>query len=529
MTALAASQSQGQSVYTTQAEQVDTVASANVTQSENSTLASEQTQTTQSTDATVVNNNQLNAEVTQDHSVDNHQTCTDKCSTATPDTATFSQDQQDHATSSMSKTNTDTSTQITANVNTTSTQTGSLDATGKTTIQQTDTGVIVGNQSQTVQVQSVSGPSQSHQQQTVTAPLDDSYLLPLRSSFPSTEVVGYAVFDTSGHLLSDSYGIFPSIDNNAMKQHHVFLPNTPTEVIVAAVNSFGQIVPNTQSTVLFLRSNNYNGVYLNPQTIQSIYSLQIPEGSMGVMVGYVNPTPTPQFDVLDAGTVNPFAKAAPQRPAVEATLQTQTASVADTSATQSQKTVVKSDAPATASTPITQTTNLTQNADANQAQTVNTADQTALQQTQGATVDTAQITSNQAASSPSATIQATQSESSQGASQAATQLAQTQSVTVSGSILNVTLTQDNTTDASSGVTLSEIIKVNLPAATSTSWNTLVNVTYQGTQKQFALNTDGPVTFNESQAVDPTTDNGVVQSASIDYTVAGTPYDIPLSS
>lgn len=499
VTAQAATQTQGQSqaLYTNQNQDVQTGGGATITQNASDTMSTSQTETT---------NTDANSSVPKDA---NQTVVNSKQSETMKGQGDFSESQNDQATATQDRSSGLSSVQLQNQVQTEATQSGMIQTTDKAEITQGQETLIENEQSQTKQYQVQATPQTMHV----------SYL-PSKTSFAATDVIGYAFFDAKGDLLSDIYGVFPNEDNNGTRHYNAFGSYMPKTVVVKAVNAFGVPVNNATPITLYLRSNNFNSMFMLPHSSHMVNAVQLPAGTDGVQVVYMSMGAGLQFDVLDAGTAAPYVPHAPapvRHAPVMVVGQTQQGTVSGTTATQNEQAALTSTQSPSASG--TQTQQTSAKADANESQSVvmDNSDtlKPALQQTQQVSVDGQQDATNSAASANAWNETASQNTTSFATTPV--QLSQHQTVAVDDywQSINVTVKQTHTVDSGS-TTLNQSLDVSVPTSGSQGNTRSINVTVGSHQYQYTIGTGAPVVFDEAQAMDTSKDNGVAETFDIHY-------------
>jgi hypothetical protein len=496
-------QDQSQALYTSQNQDVKTGGGATVTQNASDTMSTSQTETT-STDA--------NSSVPKDS---NHTIVDSKQNQDMTGDGNFSETQDNKAVTGQNRSSDSPSVQLHNQTQTSATQSGMIQTTDEAEIKQGQATLIENQQSQTVQYQGQTTSS--------TATIDWSYLLPAKSS---TVVVGYAMFDLNGNRLSDFYGNYTSADSNWTRQYDAFTSYQPKTVVVKAVNAYGVPVNNASPITLYVHSNNVNSMFLLPHSTQIVHTVQLPAGTGGAEVVYMNTTALSQFDVLDASTYDPYAhyvSAPPQHAPRLVVDQTQQGAVSGTTTTQDQKGILTSTQ--SHQNNDTQSQSMSANTDANESQSVTTNSGDAVNQTQQLSVNGSQDNSNS-----NATANAWDATAAQNTTSSATnsvQLSQHQEVAVDDYWQNIKVTVSQTHNTDSGtLSLQQSIEVSVPTSGPQTGARTISVAVGNQQYEYAVGTGAPVVFDESQAVDTSKDNSVTQTFDIQY--GTTVYHVPMS-
>lgn len=534
LTAEAAVQTQTQTTYTSQTQKSEATGSSSMSQNQTSTMSTNQTESsntqTPGANVGVQNTNKSSIAAAVDQSVTssggNQQTETDRAQSSQNKTTTTNSVQIANTNRVSSSQNHDTSTSTSA-----STQ---MSQDSASLIQSTQVQLLRPNSSPLPQNDSTS-TSNSHVQSVSNIYRGPDYylrqsIMQLQSTYDSAQIAGYAVFDMSGNLLSDAYGIFPNSNNNSTKKYDTFAPQASISVIIAAVNAYGQPIVSPGTTTLYLRSNNASSSFLDASNQNTIHSIVLPAGSSGVVVGYLNGGGGSSYDVLDAGVDNPalvrHSLLKEQSHGIE-TQQSQQANFVQGANSQSQNNLLASGQMQDSNAPVTtQEAGSQQNSDATQFQSLAVPNSTLVQENQHSVLSSEQNIVNQGSSNETLSGVSTQSESA--SLTGLTSLSQNQSVSVKDSVINITFAQNSANDGSS-VSLNQSIGVHDSSApVAPTSGTVVNVTLGSDQKQWVVNADSPITFNESQTVAASNPAAVQESISMVYTSGGKKNTVTIS-
>jgi trimeric autotransporter adhesin len=512
------SQTQTQSIYSTHGQTASIDDSGTIKQCQNSSNSSVQTQTLSVTD-----NTNSNSQLSQSPQIINAITATTQAEQNNGDGGKTKQSQKLKDTLSTFKS----STNETKTSQTTTSTVSSQEQTNngqKITVEQNSTSLTVGSNAESVQTQTVTnnGEAIAHSEKSSGG---------LATNDMSQTVVGYAVFDSSGIIVSNLVGNLSNAANGNIAQHYdIFTPNIPITVTIAAVNALGEILPSPSTISLYLKTTNSNGEFLNDQG-KTFDAIILPQGSMGVTVHYILTSGSASFDDLNVSSVAPRPErdhnsdnVIYRQPPVEAVDQSQETTVGGLDAKESQKTVVKSDPSYSAGLP-DQSDTLSQSSGASQSQTLNTSDNTkTVTQSENYNVQASQSTSSQSNSSADEAVSASQSESATGQD---VKLEQSQGVTATNPNIDVTIHQGGSADAN-GASLDQSISVTSPSSTNTTGGTTITVHDKdsGTSQQYYAPTGGPVTITESESVDTSQSNNINKSVSISYDGDSIPVSSP---
>ncbi|KRW92729.1 hypothetical protein SD51_02195, partial [Alicyclobacillus tengchongensis] len=165
----------------------------------------------------------------------------------------------------------------------------------QTSADETSTGTDSSSASNIQQTQTIGGSENQNQS---TSFGDTSQPVVSGSHNPSTpstnDFAGYAVFDASGHMLSDTFGSL----GNGVQHFDDFQPNIPVVLVVRAVDKLGNPIANPVAARIYLHSNNPDGQV--SVVNKHIHSLYMPIGSLCIPFIYTNLGNQAGFDVIDA-------------------------------------------------------------------------------------------------------------------------------------------------------------------------------------------------------------------------------------